>query len=376
MVAHMKRRILLGILITLLAAAVWFFLGRSEVIAPGLENRPPGISEQPTEEEPKVAFEIVADHLTVPWEIAFLSDGDFLITERPGTLKRIGKNSATYAIEGVQHVGEGGLLGMALHPKFSDNHWLYLYLTTRTTGEGLTNRVERYTYDGDKLTEKKTVIDRIPGASNHDGGRMGFGPDGKLYITTGDASQSELAQNTKSLAGKILRLNDDGSIPSDNPFGNAVWTYGHRNPQGLAWDDQGRLWATEHGSSGIQSGLDELNLIEKGKNYGWPTIQGDQTKEGMERPVIHSGASTTWAPAGLVFKDGALYFGGLRGEALYRTDFTEGTVRVKALFQNEFGRIRAVVVGPGDSLYISTSNTDGRGTVQPNDDKIIKLNDL
>lgn len=317
--------------------------------------------------------EVVAENLQIPWEVAFLPDGDMLVTERPGTLKRIGRDQRQYTIDGVRHKGEGGLLGLALHPKFSENHFIYLYLTT-ASGAGLTNRVERYRYENDNLTDRKVIIENIPGAANHDGGRIAFGPDGYLYITTGDAQNSDLAQDKNSLAGKILRLADDGSIPADNPFGNAVYSYGHRNPQGLAWDDRRALWATEHGRSGVLSGLDELNLIEKGKNYGWPTIQGDETREGMETPVLHSGPSTTWAPAGLAFKDGSLYFGGLRGESIYRAKITGGRqIELARLYQGQFGRVRAATIGPDGDLYITTSNTDGRGNPQPADDKVIRI---
>lgn len=209
----------------------------------------------------------------------------------------------------------------------------------------------------------------------HDGGRIAFGPDGFLYITTGDASQSRLAQDIRSLAGKILRIRDDGSVPSDNPFGNAVWSYGHRNPQGLAWDDRGRLWATEHGRSIPFSGYDELNLIEKGGNYGWPDIQGDRAKPDMERPIIHSGPSTTWAPAGAAFLNGSIFFGGLKGTALYQAKITgERNIALTKHFEKAYGRIRAVVKGPDDMLYISTSNTDGRGEARPGDDNIIRIN--
>ena len=279
-----------------------------------------------------------------------------------------------YAIEGVEHVGEGGLLGMALHPQFSENRWIYLYLTTNI-GNGLKNRVERYRFEGDRLSEKTIIIDNIPGAAYHDGGRIAFGPDGYLYITTGDAGSSNLAQDINLLAGKILRLKDDGSIPPDNPFGNAVWSYGHRNSQGLAWDKEGNLWATEHGRSGILSGLDELNLIEKGENHGWPVIQGDEKKEDMKSPIVQSGADETWAPAGIAFWDGSLFFGGLRGESLYEATILNGNkVALKARFRQEFGRIRAVILGADGYLYITTSNTDGRGDPNPNDDKIIRIN--
>lgn len=338
--------------------------------------------------------EVIAEGLVIPWEIAFLPNGDpegkpsvsygagILVTERPGTLKKIGSDKKIYVIEGVEHIGEGGLLGMALHPRFSENRWIYLYLTTKS-GEGLINRVERYRFTEDHLSEKTTIIDNIPGAVYHDGGRIAFGPsltwfgiDDYLYITTGDAGNSQLAQNINSLAGKILRINDDGSIPAGNPFGNAVYSYGHRNSQGFAWDGKGQLWATEHGRSGVLSGLDELNLIEKGKNYGWPVIQGDERKEGMESPITQSGPEETWAPAGAVYLDGSIFFTGLRGESIYEAKISEeGRINsVVVHFRGTFGRLRAIKIGRDGFLYVSTSNTDGRGEVRPGDDKIIRIN--
>jgi glucose/arabinose dehydrogenase len=318
-------------------------------------------------------IEVVAQDLTVPWEVTFLPGGDMLVTERSGTLKRIGQNEQEFEIEGVRHVGEGGLLGMALHPDFEENRWLYLYLTTRNAS-GLTNRVERYELANDRLTGREEVIADIPGASNHDGGRIAFGPDSLLYITTGDAGQPDLAQDTSSLAGKILRLGDSGDIPAGNPFNNAVYSYGHRNPQGIAWDGEGRLWSTEHGRSGVRSGLDELNLIEAGANYGWPVIEGDETREGMKTPIVHSGSRETWAPAGLAYHDGSLYFAGLRGQTLYEAQVVNGSeVNLRAHFRNEYGRLRAVVLGPENQLYVTTSNTDGRGSIQKNDDKILLI---
>lgn len=320
-------------------------------------------------------IEVVAESLTIPWEIVFLPDGELLVTERPGRLIKIGPERKTIPIGGVRHQGEGGLLGLALHPRFRENHWLYLYLTT-TAGSGLTNRVERYEFQSDRLTNRKTIIENIPGATYHDGGRIAFGPDGYLYITTGDANRSSNAQNTISLAGKILRVRDDGSIPSDNPFGNAIYSYGHRNPQGLAWNGNGRLWATEHGRSGILSGLDELNRIEKGANYGWPTIEGDKQKEGMRPPMINSGPNETWAPAAAVFYQGSIFFTGLRGESLYQaTISTDGNVTgLKKHLTGRFGRLRVLVLGPDGYFYISTSNQDGRGEPKTGDDKIIRVN--
>lgn len=380
-----KKPLTIVIIFLLIIAALAMYFFRSEIVRRfytptknlveqgiGTGIKDGGKAEQSENENKDI--EVIADNLQIPWEIVFLPDGEMLVSERQGTIQKIGKENQTYKIEGVEHIGEGGLLGMALHPRFEENYFIYFYLTTRTR-DGLRNRVERYRFEKNSFSEKTIIIDNIPADKNHNGGRISFGFDGNLYITTGDSGQSSLAQDTNSLAGKILRVKDDGSIPSDNPFGNAVYSYGHRNPQGIAWDGEGRLWATEHGRSGVLSGFDELNLIEKGKNYGWPIIQGDETKENMESPVAHSGSSTTWAPAGAAFWNGSVFFGGLRGESLYEARLVDdGKVSVKAHFRQEFGRIRAVVLGPDNYLYITTSNTDGRGTPRANNDKVIRIN--
>jgi len=316
------------------------------------------------------AVSVVATGLDIPWGIAFLPGGDMLVTERSGDVVRIGTDKKTYPVEGVRHAGEGGLLGIALHPDFTSNYFVYLYLTT--TEGGLQNKVERYTYANDQLTFDRDILAEIPAANNHDGGRIAFGPDGYLYVTTGDAQVEASAQNAQSLAGKILRIHDDGSVPTDNPFGNAVWSYGHRNPQGLAWDTAGQLWATEHGRSGVFSGYDEVNKIMKGANYGWPEIQGDTTREGVMTPVLHSGASSTWAPASAAVVGNRFFFGGLRGEALYEMNL-QGTPVLKTHFKNTYGRIRDVSVGPDGMLYVTTSNRDGRGSVKTGDDRIIRM---
>ncbi len=318
-------------------------------------------------------YEVVAENLNIPWELAFLPSGDILVTERPGTLRKIG-NGEKIKIKGVVHKGEGGLLGMALHPNFSENNFIYFYLTSKIDGK-LINRVERYKLNGNILSDRKVILDNIPGAIYHDGGRIKFGPDGYLYITVGDARMPKSAQDINSLAGKILRIKDDGGVPEDNPFSNFVYSYGHRNPQGITWDDKGQLWSTEHGRSGILSGYDELNLIKKGKNYGWPDIQGDEKKPGMEAPILHSGPDVTWAPASAVFLNGSIFFGGLRGESLYEAKIKDNkVVYFKSHFKGKFGRIRNVSLGPDGYLYITTSNTDGRGDPKKGDDKIIKIN--
>lgn len=326
----------------------------------------------PNDQTPTTQIEIYAQNLNIPWEIAFLPDGSLLVTERPGNLVRIlQEDQEQTVIDGVEHIGEGGLLGLALDPNFQENSLIYLYLTTQVNG-GLINRVESYSYDlnNHQLSNRQLIIDNIPGASTHDGGRMAFGPDELLYITTGDAQESSLAQDLDSLAGKILRLNPDGSVPDGNPFDSPVYSYGHRNPQGLAWDNQGRLWATEHGPTG----RDEVNLIEAGNNYGWPVIRGDETEEDMLKPVIHSGVDDTWAPAGAEIINNTLLFGGLRGSALFSVEIEgENLVNLQHNFLNNYGRLRIVKFDGEDWIYLATSNTDGRGTVQENDDKIIRL---
>jgi len=315
----------------------------------------------------------IVENLDTPWEMAFLPNGDLLITERPGNLVLIQDGAVTrIKVEGVIERGEGGLMGLALDPEYKSNNYIYL---SYTTGSGLNvfNKVDRFVFKDRTLGERLTILGNVPANIFHDGGRIKFGPDGFLYVTTGDAGNPNLAQDKNSLAGKILRIGRDGSIPTDNPFGNAVYSYGHRNPQGLAWDDVGRLWATEHGPSGLETGYDELNLIIKRENYGWPVIKGSETADNMKMPIINSGSEETWAPAGLTFYNGELYFGGLRGQTLYNFNPNEDSTTLNKIFEKEYGRIRIVTTGPDGSLYIGTSNKDGRGTAQDGDDKIIKI---
>lgn len=233
---------------------------------------------------------VVAENLDTPWGIAFLPaspagrpDGGILITERPGRVRLIDstgvlEETPVTTLTTVKEIGEGGLLGIALHPNFASNHYIYIYYTYEGDENQTFNRVVRTKYADKKLTNEQILVDKIPGGPNHNGGRIKFGPDNFLYITTGDSQNPSLSQDKNSLAGKILRVTDDGKPAPNSPFNNLVYSYGHRNPQGLAWDSSGRLWTTEHGRSGAISGLDEINLIERGKNYGWPTIQGDEKK--------------------------------------------------------------------------------------------------
>lgn len=373
----MKYAIVLLVVIILGAVFVWGSLQPDvSTVPPTYTGKEAGAtSTQPVsvdgQNSPRV--EIIAENLSIPWEVVFLPDGELLITERPGQLVLL-KQGITIPVSGVRHVGEGGLLGAALHPNFTENNYVYLYQTTEAE-TGLVNRIVRYTLVGNELLFDRIIADALPGARYHDGGRIAFGPDGYLYATLGDAGNEAAAQDPENLAGSILRYTAEGNIPEDNPFGNAVYSYGHRNPQGLAWDEMGNLWSTEHGRSGVLSGFDELNLIEAGSNYGWPEIQGDETMPGAETPVLHSGPDTTWAPGGLAYSEGTLYFPGLRGQTLYEA-VLDGTavVELKEHLVGEYGRLRTVVVGEDGLLHLTTSNRDGRGNPTTEDDRLIRVN--
>ncbi|APV43944.1 Glucose/arabinose dehydrogenase, beta-propeller fold [Dehalogenimonas formicexedens] len=313
----------------------------------------------------------IAENLDIPWEMVFLPDKSILLTERPGTVRFIDsnrnlQNQPIFTITDVAAIGEGGLLGATLHPQFAINGWVYFYYTYQS-GTGLANRVVRYTLHGTTFSDRTVIIEGIPGGNIHDGGRIKFGPDGLLYICVGETGNENLAQDLNSLAGKILRLTDDGTIPASNPFpDSAIYSYGHRNPEGLVWDDQGRLWETEHGASA----QDEINLIEPGKNYGWPVIRGDQTAPGMTSPVLASG-NVTWAPSGLTIVAGSIYFAGLESQSLFKYDISTG--KLTRYLNGSFGRLRDVVAGPDDLLYILTNNRDGRGIPLTGDDRVIRI---
>lgn len=326
---------------------------------------------------------IIAGGLDTPWAIAFLPDGNMLVTERKGTVRFVEKNgklrdAPVATINNAQEIGEGGLLGIALHPKFAENSLVYLYYTYAAEKDNTSNRVVAIRYVDGKLIDERVILDKIPGASNHNGGRIKFGPDKYLYITTGDAQEPSLSQELMSDAGKILRVDPEtGEGVSGNINNSQVYSYGHRNPQGITWDANGKLLSTEHGPSGgsLGTGNDEVNLIEAGKNYGWPVIQGDQTRQGMMAPVKHSTPSVSWAPAGAAVFEDTLYFGGLRGQALYSAKISGNTLTdFKENLKGKYGRIREVISGPDNMLYITTSNKDGRGVPGKNDDRIIRIN--
>ncbi len=335
--------------------------------------------------------ETVVGNLEVPWSIVFAPDGRMLFTERRGRV-RVYENGKLRAeplsvIGDVEQTGESGLMGLTLHPQFGANH--LLYLAYAYSGEGQLVRVVRFREAEGALHERKVIIENIPAAQYHAGCRLRFGPDGKLYITTGDATVRALAQRLDSLAGKTLRLNDDGTVPPDNPFVGQqgarpeIWSYGHRNSQGLDWQPGTDLmFQTEHGPSGFDGpgGGDEVNIVERGKNYGWPIIHHTQTRAGLESPLLEytpavaPASGTFYRGSGFPQFRGNFFFGGLRGEVLIRVRL-EGrrVVGQERLLEKQYGRIRDVAEGPEGALYFSTSNRDGRGSPARDDDRIMRL---
>ncbi|HEY6401825.1 MAG TPA: PQQ-dependent sugar dehydrogenase [Blastocatellia bacterium] len=340
-------------------------------------------------------IETVASNLEVPWAIAFAPDGRIFVTERPGRVRVIEQGELrpepVTAIREVASAGESGLMDLTLHPQFASNHYLYLAYAYpyANPGNGQRVRVVRFREADGALVDPLVIIENIPAARFHAGTRTRFGPDGKLYITTGDATQRELAQRLDSLAGKTLRLNDDGGVPPDNPFAgqpNArpeIWSYGHRNSQGIAWQPgAGAQFQTEHGPSGFDGprGGDEVNIVERGGNYGWPVVHHTQTEDGMIAPLLEYTPAV--APASALFYHGAafpqfrgdFFFGNLRGECLIRVKLDGSrVVYQEQLLQGRYGRIREVAEGPDGAIYFSTSNRDGRGKPAANDDRILRI---
>ena len=330
----------------------------------------------------------VAEGLEIPWDLAFTPDERILITERPGRIRVVQEGelqTAPYATLNVAHTAESGLMGIALHPDFSKNGHLFVCYTYRDDAGALLNRVARLTDQDGTGTAHRIILDAIPGSSRHDGCRIRFGPDGYLYVTMGDATDRELAQNLDSLAGKVLRLSDDGSTPADNPFPDSlVYTYGHRNPQGLAWHPTtGDLFITEHGPDRD----DEVNLLEPGKNYGWPEVTGVAGNPQFVDPLL--ALTPTVAIAGAAFYsegrlahswEGALLFTALKGAHLQRVALEPPEFRSflsrEVLFKNEFGRLRAIAMAPDGYVYFTTSNRDGRGRPRPEDDRLLRLEPL
>jgi glucose/arabinose dehydrogenase len=337
-------------------------------------------------------IEIFADNLYVPWSIVFTDSLRMLVTERNGKLRIIenGKllDNPLKIFEEVSSGGEEeGLMGLALDPDYINNKFIYISYAYKKDEDNLKVKVVRFTDKGYNLSDEKIIIDNLPAEKYHAGCRLKFGPNGKLYITTGDAGKRELAQVKNSLYGKILRINSDGTIPSDNPFpDNPVWSYGHRNPQGMDWyPGTDIMYSTEHGPSGFDGpgGGDEVNIIVKGENYGWPVISHRETKDGMISPVLEF--TPAIAPAsGMFYKSdyfpqfrNNFFFGCLRGNAIMRVIINQNNpneiISFEKLSDVNYGRIRDITEGPDGAIYFSTSNRDGRGTVRKGDDKIYRI---
>ena len=335
-----------------------------------------------------VQTQTVVSDLEIPWAAQFAGDGRLFLTERPGRIRIIRNDKLDpqpWATIPVTHVGEGGLLGLALAPDFTRSKLVYVYYTYQAGGR-LWNRVTRLIDQNGRGEVDRVIFDQIPGAVVHDGGRIKFGPDGKLYVTTGDARQPSQAQDRAALGGKILRINPDGSVPADNPFaGSPVYSFGHRNAQGLAWHPQApTMYASEHGPTG-EFGLccrDKVNVIKAGNNYGWPLVAGRAGDPRFVDPIADSGTSNTWAPSGILVPSrgqwqGSVLVAELRGASLRRLLVTgAGFTQVasqEVYFRDELGRLRDVFEGPDGTLYLLTNNTDGRGTSRPHDDRMLKI---
>lgn len=337
-----------------------------------------------------LVVETFVSGLQVPWSMAFTSPDRLLVTERSGRVRVIEKGvlqeKPLAVLDDVEAGGESGLMGLALAPDYERSRMLYLAYAYDTS-DGPRVRIARWRDDGSRLSERTVILEGIPAARNHAGCRLRFGPDGKLYVTTGDATDREIAQDLKSLGGKTLRLNPDGTVPADNPFpGSLIYSYGHRNAQGLDWNPRtGLQYQTEHGPSGFDGpgGGDEVNLVVAGGNYGWPLVHHRETRQGLVGPL--SEYTPALAPAGASFARGDLltsfrgdfFFATLRGERLMRLRFDpkdpKRVVETEELLREVYGRLRDVISGPDGALYLATSNRDGRGSPRPGDDRILRV---
>lgn len=339
----------------------------------------------------EVSYEVkeIALGLFVPWSIAFTSENRALITERNGVIREmvndiIGKNQLI-KFNDVKTSSEEGLMGLAVDPDYATNKYLYVCYAYNGSN-GLADKLVRLIDKETTIEVDKTLLDEIPAASNHAGCRVKFGPDGFLYVTTGDATDKNIAQEIKSLGGKILRLNKDGTPTSDSPFENSfVYSYGHRNPQGIDWTEEGLLLESEHGPSGFDGppGGDEINLIRAGGNYGWPMVSHEKTNPKYQTPLqvftpaIAPGSLMVYKADLIPQFKGKVFIGGLKGEGLYVISFENNSYKkvsdVSKIAEVNFGRIREVVQAPNGEIYFTTSNRDGRGTLRDADDRIYKI---
>ncbi|WP_298323957.1 PQQ-dependent sugar dehydrogenase [Haloactinopolyspora sp.] len=305
--------------------------------------------------------------LDAPWAIAFIDDSTALVSQRDAdTIVQVddsGSITEVGTVPDVEGGGEGGLLGIAFDP--GDASMLYVYATL-----GSENAVMRTTFTGGELGEFETVLDGIPAGTIHNGGRLRFGPDGMLYVSTGETGEPDDAQDVESLGGKILRITPDGQVPADNPFdGSPVYSYGHRNVQGLAFDDDGRLWASEFGDRDA----DELNLIEPGENYGWPEVEGVAGDDRFIDPEVEWRPTAIASPSGLAYVRDTFFVTALRGERLWQVPLVDGETGEPTSYLEDFGRLRDAAVAPDGTLWVLTNNTDGRGDPRDGDDRILRV---
>ncbi|MFF8936675.1 PQQ-dependent sugar dehydrogenase [Streptomyces paradoxus] len=356
--------------------------GKDESPSPG--RTAPGSSAPPrqaAEETPPAQGSVevvrtVAEGLESPWGLAPLPGGGLLVASRDeGTIVRVdektGKKTELGEVPGVSAAGEGGLLGLALSPDYASDRMVYAYFTSASD-----NRIVRMIYDerkpsGEQLGAPDTVFRGIPKGFIHNGGRIEFGPDKMLYVGTGESGDTGLSQDKDSVGGKILRLTPEGEPAPGNPFPDSpVYSYGHRNVQGLAWDGKQRLFASEFG----QDTWDELNAIKPGDNYGWPEAEG-RSDDGEFHNPVDQWTTAEASPSGIAFAEGSVWMAGLRGKRLWRIPLngTEASAEPQAFLEGEYGRLRTVVPAGGDRLWLVTSNTDGRGSPKDGDDRILEL---